>query len=73
MMAMPPGASGGQPPAWGVYITVADTDATVAQAVRLGASVLMPAQDIPSVGRFAWLKDPQGAAFAVIAYVAGEC
>ena len=59
--------------AWGVYVTVEDTDATVAKATELGAEVLMPAQDIPKVGRFAWLRDPQGATFAVIAYSMAEC
>jgi len=68
VMAMPPGAAG-MPPAWGAYVTVEDTDATVAKAEALGASVVVPPTDIPKVGRFAVLRDPQGAALAVIAYV----
>jgi predicted enzyme related to lactoylglutathione lyase len=66
IMSIPPGVDA--PPAWGVYVTVADTDASVAKALALGATLLMAPMDIPGVGRFAWLKDPQGAAFAVIAY-----
>jgi len=53
------------PSYWGMYIAVADCDATVAAATTLGASVVAPAMDIP-IGRFAGLKDPQGAPFSVI-------
>jgi predicted enzyme related to lactoylglutathione lyase len=55
----------GVPPNWLVYFDVADTDATVAKAKELGASVLAEPMDIPA-GRFAVLSDPQGAVFAVI-------
>ncbi len=57
------------PPHWGGYLTVDDTDAAVARATELGGTVLMPPFDIPNVGRFSALKDPQGAVLAVIAYV----
>jgi predicted enzyme related to lactoylglutathione lyase len=56
----------GMPPFWGVYFAVADTDATVAQAKDLGASVLAEPMDLPGVGRMAALMDPQGAVFSVI-------
>lgn len=72
IMQTPPEA-GDHLPAWGVYITVADTDASVAKAIELGAQVVVPPQDIPKVGRFAWLRDPQGAVFAIIAYRMEEC
>ena len=51
---------------WGVYFAVEDADATVAAATGLGAAVLQPAMDLPDVGRFATLADPQGAAFSVV-------
>lgn len=54
------------PPHWLVYIAVDDCDATVQKAAELGASVMKPPDDIPGVGRFAILTDPQGAGFAVI-------
>ncbi len=57
------------PPHWGGYVTVDDTDATVSRAVDLGGAVLFGPFDIPDVGRFSMLQDPQGAALAVIAYV----
>jgi len=55
----------GRAPHWLVYIGTANVDATVQEAQRLGARVLKPAADIPEVGRFAVLADPQGAQFAV--------
>lgn len=54
------------PPHWLVYIAVDDCDATVQRATELGGHVMKPAEDIPYVGRFAILKDPQGAAFAIL-------
>jgi len=53
------------PPIWGVYVAVEDTDATVAQAVELGGTVLRSAEDT-AYGRMAVLRDPAGAGFAVI-------
>jgi predicted enzyme related to lactoylglutathione lyase len=54
------------PPVWGVYFQVADCDASAAKANQLGAKVCVGPEDIPGVGRFALLADPQGAMFSVI-------
>jgi predicted enzyme related to lactoylglutathione lyase len=54
------------PPNWGIYIAVEDCDATVTKATSLGARTYVPPTDIPKVGRFAVLADPQGAVFNVI-------
>ncbi len=54
------------PPHWLVYFAVADCDASVERARTLGANVKVPPSDIPGVGRFAVLEDPQAAAFAII-------
>jgi predicted enzyme related to lactoylglutathione lyase len=54
------------PPHWLVYFAVEDCDAAVQKATELGANIMKPAEDIPDVGRFAILTDPQGAAFAVL-------
>ena len=56
----------GAPPSWLGYVDVDDVDATTDQARRLGGSVYVPPTDIPSVGRFSVLADPQGATFAVL-------
>ena len=55
----------GAPPHWLGYIQTPDVDATVKAADENQGKVLAPAQDIPEVGRFAVLADPQGAAFAI--------
>jgi uncharacterized protein len=52
-------------PHWLAYVAVPDVDATVTQAESLAGTTLVKATDIPTVGRFAVLGDPQGAAFAV--------
>ena len=66
VMALPAEAkAAGAPPHWLGYVAVDDVDATVARAVELGAGTLVPGEDIPNVGRFAVLTDPQGAAFCI--------
>lgn len=55
------------PPSWLAYVEVPDADAAIEQAVKLGGTVLAPAQTVDQVGRFAVLSDPQGAVFAIIA------
>ena len=57
---------GPMPPNWTVYFGVADCDGTLEAASQLGGSVLMGPMEIEKVGRFAYLRDPQGASFAVI-------
>jgi len=57
---------GNMPAHWMPYFAVDDTDATVAKAQSLGGKVYAPAMDIPKVGRFAVVGDPQGAAFAIL-------
>jgi predicted enzyme related to lactoylglutathione lyase len=54
------------PPNWLVYFCVADCDQTADKAKKLGANVVVPPVDIPEVGRFAVVMDPQGAGFAII-------
>jgi len=64
LMALPSEA-GDSPPHWLVYIGTPNVDATCSQAQGLGARVVKPPGDIPNVGRFAVLADPQGATFAL--------
>ena len=63
-------AAAGMTPNWLPYFEAADCDAVVAKAAEQGGTVAMAAQDVPNVGRMAWLADPAGAAFAVITSVA---
>jgi hypothetical protein len=55
----------GTVPHWLMYVGVSSVDDTFRQATRLGAQIHVKPTDIPTVGRFAVLKDPQGAAFAI--------
>ena len=59
---LPAGAS----PHWLPYVFVADTDAIAARARVLGANIEKPPSDIPTIGRIAVLRDPTGAALAMI-------
>jgi len=52
----------GVPSHWAIYFATADADATIAQATKLGASVVQAAEDTP-YGRLATLADPTGALF----------
>ena len=58
-------ASNGVPPHWLPYVGTDDVDETAAEATQLGGRVVVPPQDIPNVGRFAVIADPQGASFAI--------
>jgi predicted enzyme related to lactoylglutathione lyase len=48
---------------WSGYLAVDDVDAMAAGVLAGGGKVLQPAGDIPGVGRFAVVADPQGASF----------
>ena len=48
------------------YFAVEDAHETVRRARELGGKVHVGPQDIPDIGRFAMLEDPQGAHFAVV-------
>lgn len=55
----------GAQPNWGGYVAVDDVDAGADKAKRLGAQVYVPPTDIPNVGRFAVIADPQGAVISL--------
>jgi predicted enzyme related to lactoylglutathione lyase len=57
------------PPSWGAYVTVDDVDATAALAEKLGGKICIPPTDIPTVGCFTVIQDPQGAMLSAITYV----
>jgi len=56
--------AGGRP-GWLGYITVDDVDADAAAVAAAGGTVHRAADDIPGVGRFAVVADPQGTVFAL--------
>lgn len=54
----------GAPPYWQANVEVANVDETVEKVKQLGGKVYH-VEDVPSVGRFAVIADPQGAVIAV--------
>jgi predicted enzyme related to lactoylglutathione lyase len=55
----------GAPSHWLGYVQVEDVDAAAALAKKRGGKVYKAPTDIPTVGRFAVIADPQGAAIAI--------
>lgn len=51
--------------AWSGFITVDDVDGIAARIAVLGGKVVQPPADIPGVGRFSRVTDPQGAQFLI--------
>jgi predicted enzyme related to lactoylglutathione lyase len=51
---------------WLSTIEVDDVDAAVATAAGLGAAIIQAAKDVPNIGRFAVMRDPSGAAIAML-------
>lgn len=64
LMTFPPD-SPGRSPAWLCHIAVEDVDAMAARIVAAGGAIERAAADIPGVGRFAVVSDPQGAVFTL--------
>lgn len=65
VMTLPEQArASGTPPHWISYVGTPDVDATTNRARELGATVIVEPTDIPDVGRFSVLADPQGAFIA---------
>lgn len=54
------------PPHWMVYFAVANCDDTAAKAQKLGGKLSVPPTEIPDMGRFSVIQDPQGAVFSVM-------
>ncbi len=53
------------PPHWMAYVEVDDVDGTAALAKSLGGALSKEPTDIPTVGRFAVLADPQGVPISI--------
>ena len=68
IMGMPDKAAA-MVPAWGGYVTVSNVDALLPRVEQLGGKICVPPQDIPDIGRFAVILDPQGAMLSLISYL----
>ncbi len=53
-------------PAWLSYVQVQNLDEMVKKVEENRGKVVMPPKDIPDVGRFAVILDPEGVQFAMI-------
>jgi uncharacterized protein len=65
MMPKPPQMPAHVPSYWMPYFWVENVDTSADKAKQLGAKLFVPPQDIPKVGRFSVVSDPQGAVFAL--------
>lgn len=68
IMGLPSNAPPGMPPNWCPYVTVDNADETAGECAALGGRVIVPPTDIPGIGRFAVLQDPQGAVLNIMEY-----
>ncbi len=66
MAITPEMAEHGAKPAWLGYIAVDDVDVAIGDVGQKGGRLLMPAMDVPMVGRIAMVADPQGAPFYIM-------
>ena len=63
--AQPPAlAEQGVPPMWNSYISVDNVDTAIEQWTAAGGAVTMPAMDVFTSGRMAFVVDPEGAVVA---------
>jgi uncharacterized protein len=56
----------GATPHWIGYVAVDDVDAAVCRIKQLGGAVYVPPTDIPDIGRFSVVADPQTATLALV-------
>lgn len=54
-----------------MYVLVDDIPAYIKKAEAAGAKMIVPATEVPGMGHFAWLKDPEGNLFGLWKAMAG--
>jgi uncharacterized protein len=59
------GENAALPPAWLIYITVADLDESIRRCAESGGRVRVAERKIPGMGRFCVIEDPAGAVAAL--------
>ena len=73
MMTLPPeAAKGGTGPQWNFYVNVGDADDRAKTFQEAGGALHMPGMDVPGVGRFCFVADPQGANLYVMTPASAE-
>lgn len=48
-----------------VYAQVDDLEKYLAKATELGGKIVVPPQEVPNMGHFAWFSDPEGTVFGL--------
>lgn len=63
------------PPHWANYITVSDIETSLKKVEQLGGNIIVPKTDIPKIGMFSVIQDPQGAVISMMQYLEeqGDC
>ena len=61
IMTTTDGPAQGAPTHWAAYLAVDDVDARLEKCQSMGATVVVPPMDVPTVGRMSLIADPQGA------------
>jgi len=56
------------PSNWGNVITVTSIDDTIKKVQSLGGNIIVPKTNIPKVGDFSVIQDPQGAVVSIMEY-----
>jgi predicted enzyme related to lactoylglutathione lyase len=62
----------GMPPFWTPYVSVDDVDAAAARVLAAGGKVMHGPEDVPNVGRYVLVRDPQGAAIHAWRHIEGD-
>ena len=57
------------PSCWGSFVTVDNVENSIEKAAKLGAKIVVEPRDIPDVGQYAVIIDPQGAMLSMISYL----
>ena len=65
VMKIPAEATTAMHPAWMAHVLVDNVDESASRARTLGGKVMKEPTDLPTVGRFAAIGDPQGAAICI--------
>jgi predicted enzyme related to lactoylglutathione lyase len=53
------------PPSWAMYVEVDDVPGTCEKIKQLGGRIFKEPEDVPGMGSFAIVSDPQGAVFGI--------
>ncbi len=59
---------GDMPSSWSIYIGTDDLDAALEKAKSMGGNSFMPVMEVPDIGRFTMLQDPQGSHFTLMEF-----